>query len=160
MIVFGYQYFLSISIFFPIGHHFWKWQTSSHGVWGYSVFRREVLSNFQYDWFHAIWYEDFVARSKYLRQGWVITSHSLLWDVITYPCLRYLLLATKSTYGLLWTWILFQYEYHFSCRIKQRWSYGGSIIPYKPHADGLVQERRKSSALAVELHHSSTDASV
>ena len=31
-------------------------------------------------------YEDFVAGS------------SLLWDVITYPCLRYLLLATKSTY--------------------------------------------------------------
>ena len=43
-------------------------------------------------------YEDFVARSKYLRQGKVITSHSLLWDVITYSCLRYLLLATKSTY--------------------------------------------------------------
>ena len=28
---------------------------------------------------------DFGARSKYLRQGYVITSHSLLWDVMTYP---------------------------------------------------------------------------
>ena len=43
-------------------------------------------------------YEDFDARGRYLRQGYVISSHSLLWDVITYPCLRYLLLATKSSY--------------------------------------------------------------
>ena len=38
----------------------------------------------------------FVARSRYLRQGLVITSHSKLRDVINYSCLRYLLLATKS----------------------------------------------------------------
>ena len=41
--------------------------------------------------------EDYVASSRYLRQGWVITSYSKLRDVITYPCLRYLLLATKSS---------------------------------------------------------------
>ena len=35
--------------------------------------------------------------SKYLGHGWVITSHSILWDVITYPCPRYLLLALKSS---------------------------------------------------------------
>ena len=50
---------------------------------------------------HFLWdvsYEDFIARSRYLRQGKVIISHSKLWDVITNPCLRYLLLATKSSY--------------------------------------------------------------
>ena len=41
--------------------------------------------------------EDLVARSRYLRQGWVVASHRILWDAITYHCLRYLLLATKST---------------------------------------------------------------
>ena len=32
-----------------------------------------------------------------LRQGLVIASHRILWDAITYPCLRYLLLASKSS---------------------------------------------------------------
>ena len=41
--------------------------------------------------------EDSVASSRYLRQGWVITSHSKLRDVITYPCLNYLFLATRSS---------------------------------------------------------------
>ena len=42
------------------------------------------------------------ARSRYLRQGNVIASHNFLWDAIpcTYPCLRYLLLAPKSSYEL------------------------------------------------------------
>ena len=48
-------------------------------------------------------HEDFVARSRYLRQGYVITSRSLQWDVITYPCLRYLILATKSSHV---TWFM------------------------------------------------------
>ena len=43
-------------------------------------------------------YMDFGARSRYLRQRWVIASHSILWDAIIYPCLRYLLLAPKSSY--------------------------------------------------------------
>ena len=43
-------------------------------------------------------YEDFVARSRCLKQGWIIASHSILWDAITCPCLRYLLLATTSKY--------------------------------------------------------------
>ena len=43
-------------------------------------------------------YEDFVAKNRYLRQWYVITFHNKLWDVINYPCLRYLLLATKSSY--------------------------------------------------------------
>ena len=40
---------------------------------------------------------DFVARSRYLRQGYVIASHCILWDAITYPYIKYLLLATKSS---------------------------------------------------------------
>ena len=43
-------------------------------------------------------YEDFGARSRYLRQLKVIANHSSLWDAITYPWLRYLLLATTSSY--------------------------------------------------------------
>ena len=31
------------------------------------------------------------------KQAKVIASHSILWDAITYPCLRYLLQASKST---------------------------------------------------------------
>ena len=42
--------------------------------------------------------ETFFARSRYLGYGWVITSHSLLWDVITYTCPRQLLMAPKSSY--------------------------------------------------------------
>ena len=42
-------------------------------------------------------YEDFGARSRYLRHALVITSHSKLWDVITYACLRYLLLVPKCS---------------------------------------------------------------
>ena len=45
-----------------------------------------------------ITYVDFVARSRYPKQGWVITSQSKLRDMITYPCLRYLFLAIKSSY--------------------------------------------------------------
>ena len=52
--------------------------------------------------------EDSGARNRYLRQGEVIIFHNKLWDVITYPCLRYLLLApnflndvfTHICYGL------------------------------------------------------------
>ena len=45
----------------------------------------------------AYTYVDFVARNRYLRQGLVITPLSKLRDVITNPCLRYLLMATKSS---------------------------------------------------------------
>ena len=48
-------------------------------------------------------YVDVVARSRYLRQGEVIPFHSKLRDVITYLCLRYLLLATKSSYVLIYS---------------------------------------------------------
>ena len=44
------------------------------------------------------WYEEFGVRSRYLRQGLVITSHNLLWYAITYPCLRFLLMMPKSSY--------------------------------------------------------------
>ena len=45
-------------------------------------------------------YEDFDARSRYLWHEYVITSHSILWDVITFTFPRYLLLAPKSSYEL------------------------------------------------------------
>ena len=41
--------------------------------------------------------EDFGGRSGYVSQGQVTASHSILWDAITYSCLRYLLLKPKST---------------------------------------------------------------
>ena len=41
-------------------------------------------------------YEEFCARNRYLGHGKVITSHRILWDVITYPCPIYLLLVQNS----------------------------------------------------------------
>ena len=37
---------------------------------------------------------------SYLGHGLIITLHSILWDVITYPCFRYLLLPLRSSYIL------------------------------------------------------------
>ena len=55
------------------------------------------------DWFVISFdiYEDFGARSRYHRQRWIIASYSFLWTAITYPCLRYLLRAPKSSYVLI-----------------------------------------------------------
>ena len=36
--------------------------------------------------------------SSYLGDGYVVTSHVIMWDVITYLCLRCLLLAIKCRY--------------------------------------------------------------
>ena len=41
--------------------------------------------------------EAFGARGRHLRHGQVIASHIILWDVITYPCLKYLVLASVSS---------------------------------------------------------------
>ena len=41
---------------------------------------------------------DLGIRNIYLRQRHLIASHSILWDAITYPSLRYLLVAPKSPY--------------------------------------------------------------
>ena len=43
-------------------------------------------------------YKDFSARSRHLRQGYLIAPHSILRDAIAYTCLRYLLMAPKSSY--------------------------------------------------------------
>ena len=56
----------------------------------FSVLRQEVLIQV------SVWYVNhshtllFVIREKggYLRQGYKIVSHGILWDAITYPCLR------------------------------------------------------------------------
>ena len=49
-------------------------------------------------------FDDVVVRSSYLKKGLVISFHSKLRDVIIYPCLRYLLLATKPSYNLMADW--------------------------------------------------------
>ena len=44
--------------------------------------------------------EDFGAGGGCPRQGWVIASHSILWDAVICPCLRCVLLAPESSlYG-------------------------------------------------------------
>ena len=43
-------------------------------------------------------YEYFGARNRYLEHGEIITSHRILWDVITSPYAMYLLLAPSSSY--------------------------------------------------------------
>ena len=43
----------------------------------------------------SIW--ELCRQKQVSPEVWLITSRSLLWDVITYPCLRYLHLATKSS---------------------------------------------------------------
>ena len=37
--------------------------------------------------------EEFGARSRHIRHGQVIASHSFLWGAITYPCLKYRILT-------------------------------------------------------------------
>ena len=39
--------------------------------------------------------------SRYLIQGYIIVSHNIPWDAITYPCLKYLLLVPKSWYSFI-----------------------------------------------------------
>ena len=41
---------------------------------------------------------DFSAKSRYLKQRWVIASHRIPRNAITYSCLRYLFLAPKSSH--------------------------------------------------------------
>ena len=47
-------------------------------------------------------YKCFIVWNRYLRHGWIITSHIIVWYIIIYPCDRYLLLALKSSYPLQW----------------------------------------------------------
>ena len=42
-------------------------------------------------------FADFGARSRYLKQGYVIASHGIMWDEIPYLCMRYPLPAPKSS---------------------------------------------------------------
>ena len=60
------------------------------------------------------------------------SGNILLWDVITYPCLRYLLLATKSTY-VLRNWVTIGLDIRFaafsspSLYINQWWPFTNHI---------------------------------
>ena len=61
-------------------------------------------------------------RSRYLRQGWVIAFHSILWDAIIYPCLKYLLLAPKSA------WLLFYWHIYSTRNIPIKLHFMHMII--------------------------------
>ena len=47
-------------------------------------------------------HEDFAVRSKHLQHEWLITSNSILCDVITYTCPKYMLLTPISSYYSVW----------------------------------------------------------
>ena len=66
-------------------------------------------------WSGEVWiYEDFGAKSMYLRQGSVIESHRILLDAITDPCPRYLPLSSKCSY---WIFVLSSrsWQYQMLC---------------------------------------------
>ena len=47
------------------------------------------------------------SRGRFLKHGWIIAFHRIVWDVITYPCLGDLLLIPKSSYtAYRWNMIL------------------------------------------------------
>ena len=84
---------------------------------------------------HMDIYEDFDARSRYLRQGWLIAAHSVLWDAIAHLCMKYLLLSLKSShtsfeisYILLWIWL--QIFADFNKTIN--WGYLGTNLAHSP----------------------------
>ena len=64
-------------------------------------------------WVQSLIYKDFGGRSRYLSCGWVIASHSVLWDANTHPCLIYLLLVPKFSYVPFYCFI--QYYCCFCC---------------------------------------------
>ena len=47
----------------------------------------EMTNDTELSYWNGGWNEDFGARQKYLRQEYVIASHRILCDTITYPCL-------------------------------------------------------------------------
>ena len=61
----------------------------------YLVISSAVWSSKSTNW--KVVYDNFGARSRHLGHTLVNTSHSTPWEVITYPCLIYLLLKPKST---------------------------------------------------------------
>ena len=73
--------------------------TKIRSTWRYFHFYANNLDRIKPPFF-SMEFEDFCARSKHLRQWWIIASHRILWDAITYPCLRYLFLVPKSTVHL------------------------------------------------------------
>ena len=69
-------------------------------------------------------YGDFVARGRYLEHGPVITSHSILWDVITYPCPKFLPLVPKSSCFVIvlqiWSHVSDKNNMYRSCVMRQK----------------------------------------
>ena len=91
-----------------------------HVIWDMPLFKfaqRFLIPVSKWLW----WFDDFVVRSRYLRQGKVITSHSKLWDVITYPCLRYLLLATKSSFVCIYPKCVVKFRCSHGRKLKYVW---------------------------------------
>ena len=46
----------------------------------------------------TLWSSWWNIRRSYLRQGWITATYRMLEYAITYPCMRYLLLAPKSSF--------------------------------------------------------------
>ena len=118
----------------------------------------------------------------------VIASHTLVWDAITYPCLRYLLLAPNFSY--FWLYQLHEcvitclnwYQSVFGLRSWNQYTQCISYIipccyntviflpnptnrhpiarPWGWDINGLVQERHNSIANAQELRLSCTNQSI
>ena len=49
------------------------------------------------------------AKEKYGVHGWVIISHSLIWELMTYPCCRYLFFAHNAYIYALLMWETFMF---------------------------------------------------
>ena len=57
------------------------------------------------------------ATSSYLWHEWVITSHTIQWDIITHPCSRYPFLAQQFSYMNPRSW-----PSNDRCRIISQWA--------------------------------------
>ena len=69
------------------------WKCCSTGTWFNKILPTEKVPHFvtrQVEEVYIFAIEDFGARSRYSCHGWIITSHSIPWDTITYPCRKYL----------------------------------------------------------------------
>ena len=81
---------------------FIRWATPSHypkrGIFVSNGSTNKLHVNLNQNDINAINVNTF---ARNVMQGWVIASHTFLWDSITYPCLIFLLLARKSSYNIL-----------------------------------------------------------
>ena len=101
LFVVTYQFLVNLVVYFTM---FLTVVTNPEGNWRH----RAASSPQMYIW--GLWHP-----KQYLRQGKVSVSQSILWDAISYSCLRYPFLTPKSLYiswvalhatTTLWYWLL------------------------------------------------------